>query len=394
MDGEKQQRRSFLAKTVELAAAVPLIGLIIENFRNRTSYYEIDSTAAQMLEQSHPKLDAMINASAPIGSYLDNLSSSYRNAYHKRHVRMVPYTRQVGKSTTVGVRPETYYTWEEPSNVPNHNAIEGWRDFHVNFLNKISRLSQEATIDLERLRELSVVKQRTGRGKEGLVSLAVYTPQIAALLFYEEAIAKIRHGHEEHVSAEELVDRHDTKIQITRRSFFKVGAALAGAFISSPIVYKNRKKREEGKSKLEKEIARMQDLREINEDEAFSQYFGIGPDKIIEQYKNHLGLSEQALQSGVEDNKVRTAFSEFVQASKETVDSLESLISDGVPKEISDLTKSALIAQNLRDKSISEHQAVYTGLGLTGLAVAGTIAFTLIPLEIISEYLANHVERE
>jgi len=392
--GLQQNRRSFLAKSIELVSTIPLIGLIIENFANRTSYYEINSTGAQASKSPHPALDELVGLNASIGGSLDNLNSAYSDAYRKRHVRMVPYTYRVGKNTMHGVRAETYYRWEEPSNVPNHSVIENWKSSHSNFSYRVNKLSQGATIDLEKLKELSVIRQRTDTGREGLVSLAVYSPQIAALLFYEEAIAKIKHGDEEHASAGELVDRHDTQPQITRRSFFKVGAALAGAFVASPIVLHNREQREEGRNKLNAEIERMRKFGEISEPEAFSQYFEVTPSQLVGQYRNQIRLSSDTIQGEIQDERVKTSFLNFIKTGREDVNSLDNLIGKEVPREIGNLIKSTLIARNLSDKSSSEHRAVYTGLGLTGLAVAGAIAATLIPLELGNEYCANKFEKD
>lgn len=389
----QQSRRSFLTKTVELASAVPLVGLIVKNFANRTSYHEIDGVGAQVLETFHPALDTIVTSNASIGKLLDNLGASYEAAYYKSHVRMVPYTYRVGKITMMGMRPETYHTWEEPANVPKHDVIDGWRDFHTNFSNRIGELSKEATIDLDKLGELTVARRRTGTGREGLASLAIYTPQIAALLFYEEAIARMKHWDEEHSSAQELVDKHDTQPQITRRSFFKVGAALAGATASLPIVLRNQQRIEKGKTRLEGEIQKMRDLRNVPENQIFSQYFGIGNAQLIGGYREQLEISEQTLRANVEDAGVRSAFNEFIEGGNRAVGSVDFLIGAKVPEEIGDLIKSTLIARSLRDKSLSEHRAVYTSLGLTGLAVGGAIAATLAPLEVANEYFANRFEK-
>ncbi len=192
---------------------------------------------------------------------------------------------------------------------------------------------------------------------------------------------------------EELVDKHDTQPQITRRSFFKVGAALAGALVASPIVYDNREKRKEGEVKLKKEVDRMKELREISGTEAFSKYFGTTPTQLIDQYKSQITLAQQTLQTGIGNEGVRAAFSDFIETGNQSVNSLESLFGNGVPVDVSDAIKSTLIARNLRDKSVAEHRAVYTGLAFTGLAVAGTIVATLAPLEFANEYLANKIEK-
>ncbi len=389
-----QSRRSFLARSAELASTAPLLMLIGRNFSTRTSYYEIDSTNTSFLEKPSKKiLSGIAMANGPVGSALNNLHSKYREAYYKSHTRIVPYTRRVGKSTTIGFRTETYYTWEEPSNIPNHEVIDSWREYNEGITKHFSGLFQGATFDVERIKELEVVKKRIGEGREGLASLGIYAPQIAALLFYEEAIAKMKHGYEKHASAEELVERHDTQPQITRRSFFKIGAAIAGAGISLPITEKNNGRSLEGKVLLENEIAEMETLARASPGVAFAKYFGTTPNAIIDSYNIQIASAEQTLRTGVENKPVRTAFEEFVRSGRKLTTHLEEVFGQGVPEEIGNLAKSTYIARRLKDKSVSEHRAVYTRLGLTGLAVASAMAATLIPLELLNEYFANKFEQ-
>ena len=173
-----------------------------------------------------------------------------------------------------------------------------------------------------------------------------------------------------------------------------MGAALAGMLVASPIVYNNSQKRQEGKLRLEEEIERMKVLGEISGKEAFSKYFGISHHELIEKYKSQLKSSQKTLQTDIRNEGVKNAFSEFIKVGDKLVDSLENIFGNGVPKDIGEAIKSNMIAENLKDKSVSEHRAVYTGLGITGLAVAGTIAGTLVPLEIANEYFANKVEKD
>lgn len=390
---ETQPRRSFLARAVEVASAVPLVGLILQNFGNRTSYYEVDSASARVLEQPQPIIQEIRAANSATESSLGELKTAYREAYLKSHTRLVSYTYRVGKTTHTGWRTETYHTWEEPENVPKHTTIDDWISSHASFSGKVDRLTTDATIDLEKLGQVSVARQRTNRGSEGLASAAIYTPTIAALLLYEEAIAKLKHGHERHEDADELVERHDTQPQITRRSFFKAGAALLGAAASYPIVESNTKKREDGQARLEGEIEDMRRLSQTHPAHVFSDYFDKSPSEIIHQYETQDVVVNDALQRNVENERVRRAFANYKEVNGRTLHTLNTSFGRNVPQEIGDSIKSVMIAERLRDKSRTEHRAVYTSLGLTGLAVAGAIAGTLIPLEVGNEYFANRFEK-
>ncbi len=389
-----ENRRNFLAKTVEWASTIPLIGLIYSNFMSRTNYYEIDHsrTLTQRVGE-YPSTTGLIGIHKNLQNSLENLYSKYESAYYVRHTRLVPHTTHNGKTSVTTLRSETYYVWEEPKSVPDHTVIERWRENQDDLVTKLERLTKRATTNIEKLTELEIRRQQTNKGSEGLVSLAIYSPQIAALLYYEEAIAKMSHS-DTNIPASQIIEENDTSQQITRRSFFKVGAALAGALVSYPIVKKNREKREKGRSILEGEIEDIKRIAESSESEAFNGYFGITPSEMINSYQEQMRVSGNALEKGVKEKEVRLAFNQYIDASSKSIAALKELLGKRVPKEIGDLSKSAIISQRLDDKSTSEHRAVYTGIGLTGLAVAGAITVTLLPLELGDEYFANKFEKK
>ena len=155
----------------------------------------------------------------------------------------------------------------------------------------------------------------------------------------------------------------------------------------------NTKKREDGRFNLINEIEGLISLAVAPESEAFERYFDTNHDKMIGSLRDKIEVSRRALSTNIADEGVRDAFAGFVEVGDRSVQSLDKLFIDGVPKEISDLAKSVMIARRLDDKSRSEHRAVYSGLGLTGLAVAGAIAGVLVPTELVNEYYANKVEK-
>lgn len=391
---EVEPRRSFLARTVEGLSAVPLIYLIYQNFANRTSYHQIDDSNARVSPVIGTTASEFISANGMVNDSLANLYNQFRGAYHKRHTRIVMVPVSNGKKTRMQPRTQVYYKWEEPANLPNHNTVEEWTSSQRTLSDKVKALERDSVIGLQNIDGLRVTRERTGVASDGLVSLAIYSPQIAALLLYEEAIAKIRHGHIGKSSASEIVEEQDTSKQITRRSFFKAGAALAGAYVASGFTEDSARKREQGRIILHNEIEEMRQLVSYPDSEAFERYFSTKPEQITGSLRDKIEVSKQALSTNIRESKVNDAFANFVDVGGKSLKTLEEMFADGVPKDVADLVKSTLIFRNLQDKSNSEHRAVYASLGLTGLAVAGTIAGVLIPSELVNEYYANRVEKK
>lgn len=390
---ELQTRRSFLTRALEFASTIPLAGLIVKNFDTRTSYYAIDSSGAQAIERATQDLEALSTATYALSSQINTLQCAYKQAYHKAHTRMVHCMVGSRKNRHMSMRTETYYTWEEPSNIPNHAVIDQWHDFSSGFFQNITRARKNADIDLNELNKLVVEQRRTGKYREGLVSLAIYAPQIATLLFYEEAIAHARHGSERHNSAEELVDRHDTPQQITRRSLLKGIAAFAAAAVSVPVVRRNLELREQGKAKLENEVASLRGYIGKSEEEVFRTYFGFNTPQLYLQLQNQLALTQETLKTGVKEERVRTAFEDLVTEETRAKRRFSEILGDNVPKPLGDSIKSAVIRESLDKLSDSERNAVYTNIVLTGLAVAAATAGILIPAELVNEAYANRFER-
>ncbi len=376
-----------MSRAIEIAATAPILALIGKNSYNRSSYYQLDDSGTQPLDlEVATKWSKFLETNRDLRRSKKRMLDAYMcDFYQSRTIPTPTITPNVG----IVINVNTVYTWEEPRQFPGHKTIKNWLKGQKDIVAKIDAVDSSPKIDIRSLDKLVINKERTNMGSEGLASLGFYAPQIVALLFYEKALAKIKHGHLPHRSAEELVDMKDTLPQIQRRSFIKFIAALGGSAVTYPIVAANNRGLEERRIILEREIEELKRMRDVAGEVSFSQYFGKSPQEMIAGYKEQLGVARHMINLGVEEKEVNQGFRDVIQTNEIAIRDLESIFSDGIPVEIDERIKAHLITDRLNNKSNTEHLAVYSGLGLSAIAALGAMIGILVPLELANKHITN-----
>jgi len=111
---QKGGRRMFNARVLELASTIPLGIVLIWNFNNKRTYYDLD-TSNTKVSGDLDVVKQFYSLQVPFQQSLESLSSVYRSAYHKS--RQVPYTT-TDSDGNVQTRSRTEYYWAEESGVP------------------------------------------------------------------------------------------------------------------------------------------------------------------------------------------------------------------------------------------------------------------------------------
>lgn len=373
-------------RVIELLSTLPLVGLGITNFFAKRKYYEIDLSQAKT-RKTEPSLQKLNPGSgAAFQTSLDRLGRVYEDAYYVSTTVPVTSTDANGN---VSVTLQTTWDWEEPRNVPNHNIIFGWRDAQRAFLNQINYL-HGPLVDGERIQDIAVdEKEASGIGMGALGAL-MYGGEIVALLGYEEAIAYFNTPSYRRTSLKENVERTNTDGQMSRRSWFKCGAALAGATAAGVVTNHNREQNESGKSELEQTLAVATKHQRLTPLESFQRYFGTNPLTEEQRIQGYVNISDKTLQSSVKDRRVTAAFKEVINTGVQYQNDLSTFFASEEFADTLNPTYYGYITRRLEESSADKGKEAKLGLLYEGAAVAGALALVLVPAEIISSRVARN----
>lgn len=367
---KKESRRNALARVMELASTLPLVGILWKNTIERRSYYEIDKSGAINVEKI--EIPKFLDMTGSFLSSLENLCKEYYNEYHECHTVTSACPDGKGGVTTC---TSTECNWIEPKNVPKHGVVYEWRDEQKELAEKINYLRTKPVINGESLKNIKVVKRQTGKVGQGILNVAMYGSEIALLLGYEEIAAHIQDTSVEYMS---------TPSQITRRSFFKGIAALAGAGAAYKLGGKNKEKNEKGKDQLEKEVLTLPSMVKISNDGAFLRYFESKPEQIIKNIENYVQVSKETLGKNVRNGNVRNAFENVVLAGERAVAELKQYFKEGIPQDLGTLANFGHVTKIVDGLSAEKKSEAWEGMVLEGLALAGVMAAIIGPAEYIN----------
>ncbi len=371
----KIKRRNLLARGIELASTIPLIGLLVNNFMTKKKYYAIDTSQATYGEK-FPLIQEWHELHTKLKGSLDKLWNAYEDAYHIQHTRVVPSINSEGN---LYLRTETYYSWEEPENVPNHSVIESWLSAEDTLGKNLEYLAIHPLIDKRSFDKVRVSRKDLSRVSQGVVSTLMYGTEIGLLLGYEEILAHIHNKRVKEINSES---------QIKRRSFLKIIGALAGGGAAYLIGEHNHKVVEESRGDLEKELENINSLADVSSEEAFRRYFSESPETIISRIGEYQKTIDNTLNKNVQNKKVREKFEKLRVLCNNYYSYLSNVFQQRIPEELSELTNFGHITQKL--EKISKKKKMRAGLGilLEGAAVAGAMAAVLVPGEYINKDIA------
>ena len=270
MEDSQLKRRRFLARGIELASTIPLVGVLASNFNKSRDYYEANNSEAG-LEEKTDVIKTFYNMQHGFRDSLVQLFREYNRAYYNSHIEIYTTLDAKGNPTT---STRTVWRWEEPRNVPDHRIIRSWRDNQNQLSDKINFLISSPLVDASKLDNIIIEEKQAGKLGQGILNLGVYGSQIGLLLGYEEILASVGHSGKG-LSFSEKVRKMNTEKQISRRSFFKIGAALAGACVAWKVGKYNDEKLEKGESVLKKEVEVAMSLGDCPSENSFQSYFGI-----------------------------------------------------------------------------------------------------------------------
>ncbi len=381
--GRRHEDAAFdgmFARIVELASTVPLAALAWYNLQRRRTYHEVDMSGALQVEEDHVLSD-LAAAESPWAGSLNTVSRQYRAAYHKSRVETYMGTDSKGH---MKIKTRTVYYWDEPAGLPSHTTIEHHRSRAATLEERCKHLASIKSIDPALANNLVVKQNQNSTTFDGVTTVGVYGLLIAGLLGYEEAHAAIAHEGER-TTIKERVMQDNTPAQLTRRSFLKIGATLAGAMVAYGVRSHNDEVCDEGKKTLKAGIDNTIAKTDVPPGVVFSQYFGKSPADIIVDVDTAVQDAESALTRGVAHQGVRDAFTNVVTVGKAHAAQLRTTFADGVPNDMGQAMAYALATESLEQQSGDAGSRAKTGLLLEGLAVTGVMAAVLVPGEIVNK---------
>ncbi len=384
-------RRRFISRTLELCSTIPLGFVLASNFQKNRTYYDLDSSDAGVTK--HPDVVRQFySMQQGFQNSIKNLDSKYENAYHKSRVETYQetesYTERDGDNVVTKERQvskeRTVWYWDEEYGIPDHNEVNDWKNSQDRLSKKADSLVSDQLIDVTRIENIGIEEKQAGKISQGVLNVSVYAPQVYLLLRYEEILARQKYTGRERKSVSEKVREVYSDKQTRRRSFLKIGAALAGACVAGKLGKYNDEKLKQGKSDLEKEIDDATVLTDVSPGEAFRGHFGDSYQLLIRRVEEEIGVARKTLREGVRNKKVNQAFRQVVSSGTQYVQNLREMFKKGVPEELSFIAQCASVTSKLN--SASTKQVTYANLGILGegLAVGGTMAAILVSSEILN----------
>lgn len=382
MEDFDTNRRSFLeisgARALELIATAPLISILATNFSRKREYSKANYDKAVNSEKAE-MLPEFFAESNKFTASLETLADSYNSAYYVAHtgVRVVPTKNGVSLQTY------TYYRWEEPQNIPQHEKIFSWQEFQTKFNDRLKYIAEQPLIDEKKLDKISIETKTPARLQQAGLNVLIYGTEIIGLLGYEEAVAALC-DEQDIMTWSERIKRMNTPAQISRRSVFKIGAAMAGATAAYLTGKYNTRKTEEGKEQLEKQIAGIAREAKIAPEDAFSRYFEIPSKTAIQNVQIITAESEAALNTGIEKKIVAQAFEQVKRTGQTYLEYLNKTIGQEIPESLHTALRYGHVTKELQKSANSQAEIADLGILLEGAIVGGTMAAILVPFEIIN----------
>ena len=176
----------------------------------------------------------------------------------------------------------------------------------------------------------------------------------------------------------------DSERQINRRSFFKIGAALSGVITAGIIGGYNDNELKRGETKLKDEIKSSLNLSDISSEQVFKDYFKLSPIEVIDLVSEDIKIIENTLINGVSNINVRNCFESVNNIGRTHYQNLRNFLEGKVNSELAYVIKCAVATENLHNSSSSELLKANSGIILEALALGGTMAAVIIPLEIVN----------
>jgi hypothetical protein len=180
----------MMTRTIELAAMLPLGGLVLSNVSNSRAYYEIDTTRARAAE-SIPVVGRFARLHQNFADTLQRLGRAYEDAYHNSHIEYRPVTRTHYSTdangntrtwTTIEMEPHTVWTWDEPSSVPSHHQVFEWSRQVQSLAARAGELEKLPIVDGRKLSDITVEERSVSKAFQGWMSGLIYTGEAVLLL--------------------------------------------------------------------------------------------------------------------------------------------------------------------------------------------------------------------
>ncbi|MBW3015456.1 hypothetical protein KY330_03475 [Candidatus Woesearchaeota archaeon] len=379
-----------LARILEFAATIPLIGFMYDNFYTSRNYYEAQLMQATVLEIPAP-VKEFCTSRRTLQHSIEQLAEAYDDEYYNPYTTTESYMDFEGNFKT---RTVTKYRWEEPSNIPDHSVIYESRDTGRDLASKCDRIMQKPIIDENKLREIEIINKTHSKGAQGAANLVLGGGCVALLLGYEEIYAHLEvpsydYGYHKPKTLDDKMNEINSEEQITRRSLLKIPAALAGAFCAYKLKEHTKQECERGKEDLRKNISTL--LRRVEDytpEQAFQTYFGQGPALHIAHTKKIHNLAQKTAPK-VKEHKVQSAFYKVTAASNSYLNQCTRLFSAGVPKELALASKFGLISNAIENLNNQYNAAAGASILLENMAIAGVMAAIIIPGELWNSKLAK-----
>lgn len=374
-------RRRMLARSAELASVVPLGVLAYQDFTRSREVHQYDMSKAKMAENpiaGDKMITDFFNKQTNYTRAVDELYSVYDDEYYKSRVVINPSVDSQGDVT---MDYDTEYYWDVPGNLPDESEIGSWINRNSAINGKINYVSQNKLVDINLLKNIAIKAKEGNTTAQKIIAGFIYTAQIGLLLGYEEVICQLEKPS--YQSFKQAFNESQTKKQENRRSFFKVGAALAGAFVAGYINRGIDENIKSGREKLEDSLAKAKNNAKKNGETAINSYFNNSLDGIINSTDSQLLVVEDTLKKRINENNVRNAFSRVLACGRELNKSIRALKENRASMDnLQNVSKAAEITQNLEKASSLEERKASLGIILEGLGVAGVMAAILIPAEI------------
>ena len=288
------------------------------------------------------------------------------------------------------MRTERY--WAQEKNVPGHDVIAEWNSLSDKCGGKIQRITNEALVDVRRLADIKIEKATVGKGGQVAGSLLVYGAAAGLLLGYEELLG-LKGDTGRSPNGLQPAEERASKEQ-SRRSFFKIGAALAGTAAAVLAGSKIDASLEEGRTALKKEISHCAALADVSNDRAFARYFELPHTALTGALAEQVATARAALEKGVENTKVHQALRSVIAAGSNYHDGLQRLFNTGVPAELGFICNCATVTDELKNASGKQSGRANLGVLMEGLVVAGAMAALTVPAEIVSKKLSEKSKGE
>ncbi|MFH1641487.1 MAG: hypothetical protein ABIC04_01150 [Nanoarchaeota archaeon] len=378
-------RRNFLKRYgirrgIELASAIPLIGVLFKNAADNGRYNEINyenaisqkkSAAVEIYAGIHPSFSAS----------LENLVKVYNDKYYNSHTEISTGMDMKGN---LNVTTRTVWEWEEPDNVPDHKVIAAWRNNQNTIGKRSDNLVSGKLLDCDKVGEIYVEDAYTNRTFQIIMSGIVFGGEAALLLGYEELMAlKGYHdrfpGKKRDMSLGKIVEMTNSPEQLARRAFLKIGSGLVAAGTAYLVDSANKNRFNKERYNLESELLKMKGIGNYSDEVAFGRYFGETPKEYIIELEGKLEILRESIKSRIEEKEVAAAMEDTVSKGTAYVKQLKEYFTDGIPKEMGIFAKDGLFTDYIGKLKM---RSGGTDLILEGLAVGAVLAGTLIPGEI------------